>query len=276
MSTADAACSASTIFAGRVASFRDVTRHPQNDRTRCLGRIASTRRPGPGTRCPVIHRGPEESRATCQGWMRRWMRCSRRDGGGVGVNGARGRAGHREGVLWVRHAVVATPSFFRRRGSGSPAGHDAPPTATVHRPATCRVVAWADHSRCSRVRYVTVWNCLVVLTKHGAEGALPGAAEGWRVRYRRPADRRVKSDHGGKTGRPFASRPVILPTCSVAGQVRPAVTLELRGRRSALVWVGRHDHPPASSGRPSACRSLPRTRQHALHAEPCPPSRRRR
>ena len=111
----------------------------------------------------------------------------------------------------------------------------------------------------------------------GVDEARSGrAAEGWRVRYRRPADRRVKSDHGGKTGRPFASRPVILPTYSVAGQVRPAVTLELRGRRSALVWVGRHDHPPASSGRPSASRSLPRTRQHALHAEPCPPSRRRR
>ena len=30
-------------FAGRVASFEDVTRHPQNDRTRCLGRIASRR-----------------------------------------------------------------------------------------------------------------------------------------------------------------------------------------------------------------------------------------
>ena len=110
--------------------------------------------------------------------MRRWMRCSRRDGGGVGVNGARGRAGHREGVLWVRHAVVATPSFFRRRGSGSPAGHDAPPTATVHRPATCRVVAWADRSRCSRVRYVTVWNCLVVLTKHGAEGRRKAGGSG--------------------------------------------------------------------------------------------------
>ena len=42
-------CSASTTFAGRVASFEDVTRHPQNDRTRCLGRIASRRhgRPPP-------------------------------------------------------------------------------------------------------------------------------------------------------------------------------------------------------------------------------------
>ena len=36
-------CSASTNVAGRVASFEDVTRHPQNDRTRCLGRIASRR-----------------------------------------------------------------------------------------------------------------------------------------------------------------------------------------------------------------------------------------
>ena len=36
-------CSASTTFAARVASFKDVTRHPQNDRTRCLGPIASRR-----------------------------------------------------------------------------------------------------------------------------------------------------------------------------------------------------------------------------------------
>ena len=35
--------------------------------------------------------------------------------------------------------------------------HDGPPTAPVHPPTTCRVVARADRcSRCSRVRYVTV------------------------------------------------------------------------------------------------------------------------
>ena len=55
-------CSASTTLAGRVASFEDVTRYPQNDRTRGLGRIASPRRPGPGTGCPVVHPGPEEPR----------------------------------------------------------------------------------------------------------------------------------------------------------------------------------------------------------------------
>ena len=36
-------CSASTTFAARVASFEDVTRHPQNDRTRFLVRIAIRR-----------------------------------------------------------------------------------------------------------------------------------------------------------------------------------------------------------------------------------------
>ena len=45
----EASCSASTTFAARVASFKDVTRHPQNDRTRCLGPIASRRHPRPGT-----------------------------------------------------------------------------------------------------------------------------------------------------------------------------------------------------------------------------------
>ena len=45
-------------------------------------------------------------------------------------------------------------------GCGAPDGrspHDAPPTAPVHPPATCRVVARADRcSGCSPVRYVTV------------------------------------------------------------------------------------------------------------------------
>ena len=57
-------CSASTTFAARVASFEDVTRHPQNDRTRCLGRIASRRHPRPGTGRPEVHPGPEARRGT--------------------------------------------------------------------------------------------------------------------------------------------------------------------------------------------------------------------
>ena len=105
-----------------------------------------------------------------------------------------------------RHAVVLQTAWVGVAGRSR-----CTTTATVHRPATCRVVAWADRSRCSRVRYVTVWNCLVVLTKHGAEGALPGAAEGWRVRYRRPADRRVKERSRRNDGTTLASRPVILP-----------------------------------------------------------------
>ena len=58
------ACSASTTFAARVASFKDVTRHPQNDRTRCLGPIASRRHPRPGTGRPEVHPGPEARRGT--------------------------------------------------------------------------------------------------------------------------------------------------------------------------------------------------------------------
>ena len=57
-------CSASTTFAARVASFKDVTRHPQNDRTRCLGPIASRRHPRPGTGRPEVHPGPEARRGT--------------------------------------------------------------------------------------------------------------------------------------------------------------------------------------------------------------------
>ena len=48
----------------RVASFEDVTRHPQNDRTRCLGRISSRRHPRPGTGRPEVHPGPEARRGT--------------------------------------------------------------------------------------------------------------------------------------------------------------------------------------------------------------------
>ena len=51
-------------FASRVASLEDVTRHPQNDRTRCLGRIASRRHPRPGTGRPEVHPGPEARRGT--------------------------------------------------------------------------------------------------------------------------------------------------------------------------------------------------------------------
>ena len=57
-------CSASTTFAARVASFKDVTRHLQNDRTRCLGPIASRRHPRPGTGRPEVHPGPEARRGT--------------------------------------------------------------------------------------------------------------------------------------------------------------------------------------------------------------------
>ena len=52
------------LLPARVASFEDVTRHPQNDRTRCLGRIASRRHPRPGTGRPEVHPGPEARRGT--------------------------------------------------------------------------------------------------------------------------------------------------------------------------------------------------------------------
>ena len=59
-------CSASTTFAARVASYEDVTRHPQNDRTRCLGRIASRRHPTAGNRPREVTRsGSMPRHAAC-------------------------------------------------------------------------------------------------------------------------------------------------------------------------------------------------------------------
>ncbi len=59
-------CSASTTFAARVASYEDVTRHPQNDRTRRLGRIASRRHPTAGNRPREVTRsGSMPRHAAC-------------------------------------------------------------------------------------------------------------------------------------------------------------------------------------------------------------------
>ena len=121
-------CSASTIFAARVASFEDVTPHPQNDRTRCLGRIASSRHPGAGTRCP--------EHAAARGVRRRRAR----------------RSAATRASSWTAGTAPCKPgrktiaeSHGERRvtrgrdvGCGVPAGrsspHEAPPTASVHPP----------------------------------------------------------------------------------------------------------------------------------------------
>ena len=95
-------------------------------------------------------------------------------------------------------------------------------TAPVHPHVVRQVVARADRSGCSPVRYVTVCNRLVVLTNTEAEGGLPGS--------------------GGRT------------TGSVAGRVARRFTLERStprhaacsgaGSALALVSVERHDRPP--------------------------------
>ena len=96
--------------------------------------------------------------------------------------------------------------------------HDAPPTP-VHPPATCRVVARAGPFAMfpGSLRNGVELPCGV--DEHGAEDALPGAAEGWRVAVPRPANRRVRS-----TPRHAA--------CS--GSRRSAL---------AMVWLERHDRP---------------------------------
>ena len=124
--------------------------------------------------------------------------------------------------------------------------------------------------------------------EHGAEGGLPGAAEGWRSRYRRPRDRRVKSDHGGTAGRPSAeSRSVIGPRVPWRDESARRFTLERSTPRHAACsgTEGRHWRWSGSSGtnapRPlvgghrlreiSRARDTMRsTRSHS------PPSRRRR
>ena len=131
-----------------VASFEDVTRHPQNDRTRCLGRIAR-RHPRPGTGRPEVHPRPGARRARRRAPgpdsdsppRLRPSRATRP----ITAIGAAGRAACHP---WMRH-------WMRRSRRRSPSRCTT--NCTVHPPATCRVVAWANRcSRCSPVRYVTV------------------------------------------------------------------------------------------------------------------------
>ena len=82
-----------------------------------------------------------------------------------GESGARGAPGREMAARWF--ALDRQEPWSGRRVSGgcaAPAGRpprDALPAAPVRPAATCRVVAGADRSGCSRGRYVTVCNRLV-------------------------------------------------------------------------------------------------------------------
>ena len=111
----------------------------------------------------------------------------------------------------------------------------------VHREVTDRPARRIERripGVCSPVRYVTVWSCLVVLTKHGAAGALPGAAEGWRVPDRRPGgpEKRERSRRKGGT-----TSPSVVSVMRVQWPDESARRFT-RARRSALVWVWGEQH----------------------------------
>ena len=114
-----------------------------------------------------------------------------------------------------------------------------PPPAGSSRGRTVR--------RVPRVRYVTVSNCLVVLTNTEPK-----------TRYRE----RDRGTAGQRTGESGARR----GTRRAPGAEGPHWR-----------WSGSSGTTtPTPGGRPSPSRSLPRRRRHTLHAAPSPPSRRHR
>ena len=131
-------CSASITFAGRVASFKDVTRHPQNDRTRCLGRIASTRHPQPGTGRPKVRQ-----HAAARGVLRPRVRQS------AASRDRRGRPGPPPFMPRGK-----THSCYRSRGAGGASPVDAAFSPVCHftmhhqlHPFTCPPPAGAARGR---------------------------------------------------------------------------------------------------------------------------------
>ena len=135
-------------------------------------------------------------------------------------------------------------------GAGCPAlvgrsPHDAPPHPFTRSPPAGSSPGRTVR-RVPRVRYVTVSNCLVVLTNTEQKTRHQERRKAGGSRYRRPANRRVRSTP------------------------RHAACSGSRGSALALVWVERHDRPRPLAGGPSPSRSLPRTRRHALHAAPSP------
>ena len=228
----------------RVASFEDITRHPQNDRTRWLGRIASTLHPQPGTGRPRVRQ-----HAAARGVLRSRVRQS------AASRDRRGRPGPPPFMPRGKtHSCYRSRGGGRRvtRGCGVLTGlslHDAPPTAPVHPPATCGGGTRADRcSRCFPVGYVTVCNSLVVLTNTERQGRYRKRRKGWRVPVPPASDRRSASHHDG-TGRPPARvRVGHATTWSVAGRVRPAVHAGPKVG-VGVVWVEQHGRPSPVVGR---------------------------
>ena len=153
--------------------------------------------------------------------------------------------------------------------------HDAPPTAPVHPTATCRVVARADR-RCSRrspVRYVTAQQSSCGVDEHGAAGALPGAAEGWRAEEWRDELRRESCRSCGHV---FSGR-TSPPGGSLWSGARRGTRRAPGPKVGVGVDLGRAARPPPRPWWAAiAFPKSPRTRHHALHAEPSPPACRRR
>ena len=257
--SATSACSASITFAGRVrvASFEDVTPHPQNDRTRCLGRIASTRHPQPGTGRPKVRQ-----HASARGVLRPRVRRS------AASRDRRGRPGPPGPPPFMPRGK--THSCYRSRGAGGASPVDAAFSPVCHftmhhqlHPFTRPPPAGAARGRTGvrgvpPVGYVTVCSSLVVLTNTEWQGRCRKQRKAGESRYRRPADRRSASHHDG-TGRPPARvRVGHATTCSVAGRVLPAV--HAGPKVGVGVGPGRAARPPfARSGPPSPSRS-PRAR----------------
>ena len=167
-------------------------------------------------------------------------------------------------------------------GCAAPAGRsrrDAPPAAPVHPPATCRVVAGADSFGVfpGPLRNGVQWPGGV--DEHGAEGALPGAAEGWRgpgTAGQWTGESRAVTANGGTAFR--ESRSVIRPRVR-GGTSRPAVHSGaehaaargvLRGRVGIGVGLGRAARPPRPLVGSHRLPDVSRARDTS------PPSRRRR
>ena len=137
-----------------------------------------------------------------------------------------------------------------RRSRGSVTSR-CPTNCTRSPPATCRVVARADRcSGCSPVRYVTVYNRLVVLKNTERQGRYRERRKAGESRYRQPADweKRERSRRNG--GTTSAESP-----CRSCGHVfsgrasPPGGSLGAEGSALVWVWGEQHGRPPPVVGR---------------------------
>ena len=123
--------------------------------------------------------------------------------------------------------------------------------------------AGGDHSGCSRIRYVTVCNSLVVLTNTERKARYQ-AAEGWRAPVP-PASGRESQERSRRNGGTTFRRELVghPATCSVTGRGRPvfhsgaeyaAAREVLRGRVGIGVGLGGAATAPAPGGRLSPFR----------------------